>query len=232
MGGLLRKLSFAIFLMGSSFYIAAPFWTAWSIREAVKTGDVATLEDKVVWASVRQSLRQSIAHHAQLMPAAVDAGRQLRPTVWQRVKAMFGESMLDRFMDRYITAAGLPKLYQLKHGYRSRVQGLPDERLLPIEQRAVRLLRRVKRAEFKSMSHVEVEIEDRDQPDRHIVATMELFGFTWKLTSVIIKPAPVNDNELALEKVSLTANDEDEEAKQYADDLKHGRLLLQGRTGI
>ncbi|MGI9421574.1 MAG: DUF2939 domain-containing protein [Hyphomicrobiaceae bacterium] len=209
---LARKLSISLILMAALAYLFAPFYTAWSIRQAIRTNDPQTLRELVDWASVRTTLRQSIAHHAELLPAAVKVGRQIRPTMWQRVKAMFGESMLDRFMDRYITAEGMPQLYRLKHGYRTRVQGLADVRNLPLKAQIADVVRRVKRAEFITFGHVEIEVVDRDDPERRIVGGLQLVGLQWKLTSLVVKRAQ-----------TLT-DASDEETRLYLDDLKNGRL--------
>lgn len=219
MKGVATKLLLAITLMGGSLYVASPFYAAWSIREAMKTNDINLLKEKVDWPRVRTSLRQSIAQHAQLLPAALREGRKVRPTMWQRIKAVFGASMLDRFMDQYITPAGLPKLYQLKHGYRTRVTGLPRDETLPMKQRVGNLVRRIHRAEFMSLGRVELEIEDRDQPDRRIIAEMSLMGLQWKLTRLTVRAAPVQDDMM------------DDEARQMADDLKHGRLYYTSQPG-
>ncbi len=232
MGHLARKLLLATVVMGGALYVAAPFWTAWSIREAVKGGDVALLQQKIVWPSVRQSLRASIVQHAQLLPAAVQAGQQIKPTLWQRIKFMFGESMLDRFMDRYITAAGLPNLYRLKHGYRTRVQGLPDEHALPFAERAGLFLKRIKRAEFVSLGHVEIEVQDRDQPERRIVGTLNLIGVEWKLTKITVRSVPIRDNDADFAAASTVGGGQDEEARLYADDVKNRRLNRPSGRGI
>lgn len=220
MRGMAGKLLIAITLMAGTLYVASPFWSAWSIREAIKSGDVAVLRDKIDWDSVRPALRASIARHAKLLPAAVDAGRAIRPTIWQRIKTLFGETMLDRFMSQYITAEGLPKLYQLKTGYRTRVRGLEDESLLPFRDRVARFLRRVKRAEFMSLSEVEIEVADRDEPQRHIVGTMTLSGLQWKLTKLRVKS------------VAGTPPAGFDEAGQLADDVRHGRITAKEGTGV
>ncbi|MEM6499194.1 MAG: DUF2939 domain-containing protein [Pseudomonadota bacterium] len=212
MRGLATKLLLAISLMGGSLYVASPFYAAWSIRQAMKTNDVALLKQKVDWVNVRSSLRQSIATHAQLLPAAIAEGRKVRPTMWQRIKAVFGASMLDRFMEQYITPHGLPKLYRLKNGYRTRVTGLPRDEAMPVTHRVQGVVSRIHRAEFKSLSLVELEIEDRDQPDRRIIAELKLIGFEWKLSRLSVISAPLQNNTL------------DDEAQQLADDIKNGRL--------
>ena len=70
-----------------------------------------------------------------------------------------------------------------------------------------------------SFGRVELEIEDRDQPDRHIVAEMSLNGFEWKLTRLIVKSVPIQDQIM------------DDEARQMADDIKNGRLYRTSQSG-
>lgn len=233
MRGLAGKLWIAAILTAVSLYIVSPFWTAWSIREAVKSGDVATLRSKVDWNSVRPALRESIARHAQLLPAAVDVGRAIQPTLWQRIKFLFGETMLDRFMARYISPQGLPQLYQLKQGYRTRIKGLENEDLLPLRERVRRFLRRIRRAEFVSLTLVEIEVADRDDPTRHVVGTMSLVGFEWKLTGIRVKDAQPQRSDsdghsIAGDDGSVIIHDED---RQVADDLKNGHITVKERTG-
>lgn len=102
-------------LLGMAAYIASPFYAAWTVREAVRTGDAELLAHKFDWPAVRASMRSSIMRAEDLRPEFAAAGRQIRPNLWQRVKRWFGEPMVDRFIDTYITPAGLTKLYHLKH---------------------------------------------------------------------------------------------------------------------
>ena len=173
----------------ASAYVASPFWAAWTLREAIKAGDTATIERKVVWPSVRDSLRASIARHQQLLPEANELGEQVQPSVWQRVKSAFGASMLDRFMETYVTPEGLPKLFRYRKMWKENVKGEPDDEKLAFAERAGNFYRRITRAEFQSPTRVEIEIADRNRPDRRYVSVMELHGFEWKLTRLTIAAA-------------------------------------------
>ena len=117
----------AVLLLGSTLYIASPFWAAWSLREAIKAGDTATIDRKVVWDGVRASLRASISDSAQLLPEATEAGERVPPTMWQRVKTAFGQSMLDRFIESYVTPEGLPKLFRYRKTWNGTVKGATDD---------------------------------------------------------------------------------------------------------
>lgn len=177
----------AVLLLIGAGYVASPFVAAWSLREAIKTGDTATLQRKVVWESVRSSLRASIASNAQLLPEANEAGERIRPTMWQRVKAAFGQSMLDRFIESYVTPEGLPKLFRHRNTWNGTVKGeTDDEDKLDLLERMKVFYSRLRRAEFKSPTRIEIEMVDRFAPDRRYVSTMELQGFEWKLAELRI----------------------------------------------
>jgi hypothetical protein len=183
---LLRVL---ILVVPAALYIASPFWAAWRLREAVRAGDVATIEQKVEWESVRASLKSSLARHAQLLPEATAAGEQVSPTLWQRIKSAFGATMLDRFIDNYVTPAGLPRLYQFRRVWNEQVNGEPDEASLTGRERFKRFYARVIRAEFQALTRAEIEVADKHVPERRYVSVLELVGLEWKLTSLRVVSA-------------------------------------------
>jgi len=179
---------FLLLALGAG-YIVSPFVAAYSLREAIKAGDTATIERKVIWPSVRESLRASIAGHKQLLPEANELGERIRPTMWQRVKMAFGASMLDRFIETYVTPEGLPKLFRYRRMWNENVKGAASEDELPFSERAKMFYRRIVRAEFQSPTRVEIEIADRDSPDRRYVSVMELHGTEWKLAQLSVSAA-------------------------------------------
>lgn len=181
----LAVLTVAICGLGSA-YIASPFVSAWSLREAVKRGDTATIEGKVAWPTVRQTLRESLASQANLLPMANAAGAEVRPSIWQRVKSAFGATMLDRFIETYVSAEGLPKLFDYKRMWNETVTSAAVAEVEPASrlERFKLFWARIHRAEFHSLTKVELEVADRKVPDRRFVSVMELDGFGWKLTSL------------------------------------------------
>ena len=177
-------LSSALLAMALCAYIASPFWSAWTLREAVKRGDVATLEQKVHWESVRNSVRSSLNEQADAAPEG-DA----RPSLWQRAKSAVKAAAVDRFVDRYVTPQGLPQLLTYRQTFQrgSLAKSAPS----PAEEeswseRLSDFYRRLKRAEFQSPTRVEIEVADRTVSGRHYVSVLELIGLEWKLTSLRI----------------------------------------------
>jgi hypothetical protein len=180
----LAKIALLAVLAGT-MYIATPFIAAWNLREAVRAGNVEALQARVQWDTVRVTLRESLAKHADLFTEAEMAGSQVKPSLWQRIKGAVGGSMMDRFIDTYVTPEGLPKLFQLRQTWRETVQNdLADTAALSRLERFKRVYDRVKRAEFKSLTKFEVEMADRRSTTRRYVSTMELIDYQWKLTGL------------------------------------------------
>jgi hypothetical protein len=183
----MRRILFQVTLLmlGLAIYTASPFVAAWRLREAVKAGDTAYIQSRVEWDKVRATLKDSLARHAQLMPAASAVGSEVTPTLWQRVKGVFGQSMLDRFVESYVTPEGLPQLFEYRKVWREKIKGEPDERLtLAWHERFRNFYNRIKRAEFQSLARVEIEMADRHSPERRYVSVFELSGIDWKLVSL------------------------------------------------
>ncbi len=181
----------AMALIAGLLYIGAPFYTAWSLREAIRTADTATLERKIEWDSVRASLKSSLVRHAQLVPEIADENTPNTPGLWQRVKIAFGQSMIDSFVERSVTPTGLPKMFQARKAFNSKVRGEPDpEVTLTRLERFKQFWGRLQRAEFQSFTRLEIEMKDRRSPGRHYVSLLEIKGLEWKLTELRVVAAP------------------------------------------
>jgi Protein of unknown function (DUF2939) len=174
-------------------YVASPFVSMWNLREAIKRGDTVTIEERVTWPTVRESLKASLANHTNLLPMANEAGANVAPSMWQRVKGAFGATMLDRFIETYVTPEGLPKLFDYRRMWNEKVTGeVPETEATTRLERIKRFWARIERAEFQTLTRVEIEVQDRKVADRRYVSVMELDGFGWKLTGlrvIAIDPA-------------------------------------------
>jgi Protein of unknown function (DUF2939) len=188
----LRRLIISCLLLSmlAAGYIASPFVSMWNLREAIKHNDTAAIETRVEWTSVRSSLRASLADHANLFPLATAAGEKVQPSLWQRVKGAFGATMLDRFVETYVTPEGLPKLFDYRTMWREAVASeTPEPDAIGRIDRVKQFWSRIKRAEFQSLTRIELEIADRNVASRRYVSTLELSGLGWKLTSLRITTA-------------------------------------------
>jgi len=186
-------LRIAILIVPAALYVASPFWAAWNLREAVRTNDIALLERKVDWDGVRASLKTSLARHPELLSEAQAAGERISPTLWQRIKWALGATMLDRFIDNYVRPEALPRLY---HYRKQQAAGDPGEPQLGARERFRQLYARIVRAEFQTLTRVEIEIADHYVADLRYVSNLELIGLEWKLTS--LRVVAVKDRRAAM----------------------------------
>lgn len=178
---------FVVSVLLGVIYVASPFWAAWQLREAIRSGDTDSIERRVRWDSVRSSLKASIVTQREILPEATALGTQIQPSIWQRVKGAFGASMLDRFIESYITPTGLPQLAAYGRTWRQTVgHSNDDDTFGTWQQRVYKFYKRVKRAEFVGLTRAVLEVEDMDVPGRHYVGVFELSGFEWKLTELKI----------------------------------------------
>jgi Protein of unknown function (DUF2939) len=206
MRSVFKSLTKLIFLavLAATIYIATPFVAAWNLREAVRSGDVTSVRGRVQWDSVRVTLRDSLAKHADLFTDAELAGSEVKPSLWQRIKGAVGGTMMDRFIDTYVTPEGLPKLFQMRQAWRETVQNdLAETAKLSRIERFKAVYNRVKRAEFKGLTKFEVEMADRRSTTRRYVSTMELIDYQWKLTG--LRVIAVDDRAERLAKLEAEA---------------------------
>lgn len=213
----MRKFVFLLLigLFAGGAFVAYPFVTAWSVREAVKSGDSAYLERKLEWDSVRESLRSSMARVAFNLPEvspsqegeadASVAAPARSPGLWARVKGYVGRGAVNKLVDTYATPEGLPQLFQYGKMYRETVKGQTEPAVKPPwYERAKRFWARVKRAEFLTPTRFEIVMADRFTPDRHYRALLNLRGLEWKVSEIhVIAPTaavtPVAANDPAVE---------------------------------
>lgn len=175
-------------------YVAYPILTVWTIREAVRTGDTPTIEAKLEWPTVRETLRQSMLEYA-VGPTPVAAPGQAPPKVglWQRVKNGLSRRAVDRLVTSYVTPEGLPQLFGARQFYRDNISG-EQARIdaMPWHERAANFWSRIKRAEFHTPVEFEIEMADRNDPTRHYVGLLKLRGFEWKLVELRVAKAPAS----------------------------------------
>jgi hypothetical protein len=167
-------------------YIGAPFLTAWNIREAVRNGNSTYLTTAIEWPSVRETLKPSIARIALDLPNAEQTDTE-KPSLWQRTKAYWGQSAIDRIVDSYVTPEGLPQLFSMHKVYRDYVSGDDGTNALPVLERISRAWARVKRAEFTGFTTFEIDLADKNDPSRIYLGKLQLSRVGWKLTELRLK---------------------------------------------
>ena len=186
----------AIFLCGFlalAGYVASPFASAWTIREAIHNGDAATLQNKIDWPQVKASLKSSMSTYAlgpghKPAAAAATASPTPRPGLWQRLKNAYGRRVVASMVDRLATPASLPRLFAYRKSFDERVRGLPDERkVYSLFERMKRAWSRVTRAEFLTPTRFAMEMRDKVVAHRSYHGILQLKGLTWKLVHLEVR---------------------------------------------
>jgi len=180
-------LKVAILAFAGIAYAISPFVTAWNIREAAKSGDAAYLSQKFEWDRVRETLKDSLATAALDLPAAApgEAVPAQKPTLWQRFKAYWGKGAVNRVVENYASAEGLPKLFAYRQTYRDAVGHVePPKTVWNLPERLQKAWTRVRRAEFTSFTRFEMEMVDKGDENRLFAGVMEFTGLEWKVVSL------------------------------------------------
>ena len=179
-------ISGVLLTAGVSAYVAAPFWTAWTIREAIKINDAPYLETKIEWLTVRATLKESLI----AMAGSGRNGTILSPepaSIWQQVKSYLSKGAVERFVDATVTPTGMAGLFSMRKTYRPAASAEQKERLSNW-QRMAAVWSRVSRAEFKGLRRFEMDMSDHLAPGRTISCVLELRGLVWKMTELRVFP--------------------------------------------
>jgi Protein of unknown function (DUF2939) len=195
-------------LSAGMVYLVSPFLAAFEVRQAMKSGDKPTLEWRVEWEPVRQSLKASLADLQRKSQIDKEMAGAPRPSIWNRMKAMVMPTVAESFVDRYVTPEGMIQLFAARTKFKDLKKSIGgtdanvdaevsvDGRDALMAAEAVDLgstldrmrafYSRIRRAEFRSPTEVEFEVADQTQPDRRFISTFELKSLAWKLTGVKI----------------------------------------------
>ena len=106
----MRKALFLILGLFLIFYIAWPAWSGYRIYNALEKNDIATLERKIDFPSVRESLKPAIRidvdRRLDRTPAEV-AGQQRD----RRLRQQIGPRLVEAALNKIVTAQGIASLY-------------------------------------------------------------------------------------------------------------------------
>ncbi|MDX2259703.1 MAG: DUF2939 domain-containing protein [Hyphomicrobiaceae bacterium] len=188
----LPRLAVCLVLAAAALYAASPFYTAYAIREAVKSGDADFLRDAIEWTPVRASLRASMLDIAVGPGTGVPLPEGAPPKdtgLWANIKSYVGHSFVDGFVNRYATPEGLPTVFSYGRTVRRNVLMRDDpEEGLALPQKLAFIWTRVRRASFVGLSRFEMEMTDSYEPGRSYAGVLEFHGtgpgLGWKLVDL------------------------------------------------
>jgi hypothetical protein len=149
--------SLAIFAMG---YVVSPCVALWRVADALQTGDVATLEQSVDWAALRNGMKQDMADGI-IGPVSTQFSANSLPPFG----ASFITGIAGNIIDREMTASNLVAMVHQDHG--------DDAMANPINM--------IEHAFFKSPTVFQVVLRDQDD-EGHLRLQLELQGTHWRVT--------------------------------------------------
>lgn len=193
MGKLLFLLVGLLFI----FYVAWPAWSIYRIYGALEKDDTITLERKIDFPSVRDSLKPAIRARVDKMldRATGDAAGRLRDG---RLRQQVGPQLLETALDKIVTPQSIASLYAwrgdisqvLKEVKEIREIGTaPDEAGVAGSVKPSPLrLSNIKRFAFTSPTSFEIGIaKDASSSEPDITIHMGFRDMDWKLTGIVPK---------------------------------------------
>lgn len=184
-------------------YAVSPLYTAWSIREAVKSNDQTYLEHRVVWKPVRETLKSSLVTYTlgagPNQVATADSTAPRKQSWWSRIKLGYGRSVVENFVEHYATPSGLKRLFTYGQSIRRNILRRKDpEAGLNLPERIAAAWSRVRRAQFISLSRFEIHMTDRYDPKRLYAGVLEWNWHAggWRLVELYVRRLTESDGAL------------------------------------
>ncbi len=188
----MRRIA-VVFVLGLAClggYIASPLVAAWSIKEAIESGDSAYLKHRVDWAPVKASLKLSLGEMTlgPQLASAEAASDAAKPGLWQRLKTGYARYVVNGLVDRYATPTGLPTLFSYGRTVRHDIMGKSDpEKGMTFPEKLASNWARVTRAEFLSPTTFAMEMRDKYDQARVYQGVLVFEGLGWKLVDLRVK---------------------------------------------
>jgi DUF2939 family protein len=181
-----KLLILPLLLLVPLAYAVWPAWSAWQLRAAVKARDLAAIEGKVDWPSLRANLKRTIAANLRDESKSTDDG-----FFTKAVKRTLGPFVANRLIDAAVTPrtlahvlAGRLLTSEIK---RDVAGGGAVEDAREAEEIAANdplSPRRLRWAFFESPTRFRIEVADRTEPAKRVVSVFALQGASWKLVDV------------------------------------------------
>ena len=184
----MRKVGIAAVLIFLPLaYAAWPAWSAWQLRAAVKARDIAAIERRVDWGTLRANLKRTIAANLQDDSKTPDAG-----FFTKAVKRTIGPLVANSLIDAAVTPrtlahvlAGRLLTTEIRRDLSGSAASIDDAS--DAEEAAANdplSPRRLRWAFFESPTRFRIEVADRTAPARRVVSVFALQGASWKLIDV------------------------------------------------
>jgi hypothetical protein len=166
-------------------YAAWPAAAAWQLRTAVKARDLAGIESRVDWPTLRANIKQTV--DANLTDESRNEGSG---TFTKALKRALGPMVTDRIIDAAVTPRTLASVLAGRNlldeiGLTGTRKGETPESMPERDAEADPLApRRLRWAFFESPTRFRIESADPRLPGKRVVPILALQGLSWRLVDV------------------------------------------------
>ena len=173
-------------------YAAWPAWSAWQLRAAVKARDMAAIERKVDWTTLRANLKRTIATNLKDDSKTPDSG-----SLAKAFRRTLGPLVTDTLIDAAVrprtlvhVLAGRLLTSEIKREVSGGDAASQDASDAEIANHDPLSPRRLRWAFFESPTRFRIEVADRQEPGKRVVSIFALQGASWKLVDVYYRTLP------------------------------------------
>jgi Protein of unknown function (DUF2939) len=196
---LMVKKIIAGLAVAALLFVAWPLWSGWHLRQAMRNRDVAALEQRVDWATLRLNLKPKIA-------AAIQENADQSGKVGGYLKRALGAMVADKGVDYLVTPQNLSRVLAGREFVTTRLKRDPSPATAPPEKQVPKggtpdvsthdadqeepddpmPPRRLRWAFFESPTRFRIEATHPRIPNGRIVAILAQQGFGWRLVDTDI----------------------------------------------
>jgi hypothetical protein len=172
-------ISLALLFGGA--YLGSPFYTAWQLRAAARSGDRERLEQLVDFPEVRAHLKSQLDSRLQ---QEVQQNPKLKHSALAALGALLAPALTDRIIDSVVTPDTVATVIQSGRASRP-AEDTPGEAQAPTEPASAHPHVRVLTS-FRDLDHFLMTITDRSDP-AHVEAVVTLSRrglFSWRATQI------------------------------------------------
>jgi hypothetical protein len=194
----MRKLLFLLLGLLLVFYVAWPAWSSYRIYDALEKSDITTLERKIDFPSVRESLKPAIRAEVdkRLDRTPGDVAGHLRDG---RLGLQVGPKLVETVLNKIVTAQSIASLYEWRGDISQVVKDVREIREIGTPtggagsagmsaKPSALGLSNIKRFAFTSPTSFEIGIaKDASGPSPDLTAQVGFRDMDWKLTGLVPK---------------------------------------------
>jgi len=191
----MRMLLFLLLGLLLVFYVGWPAWSSYRIYEALEKNDATTLERKIDFPSVRDSLKPAIKAQVDKMLDRTmgDAAGQLRDG---RLRQQIGPQLMESVLNKIVTPQSIASLYAWRGDVSQVIKDVKEIREIgtatdgadipgSAKPSALRLSN-IKRFAFTSPTSFEIGIaKDASGSEPDLTVQMGFRDLDWKLTGLV-----------------------------------------------